>query len=386
MRVMVVTGFYPGVRMGGAELQTAFLASGLAERGHQAVFVATRAGTDRHYQVGKVDVEEVAGLRVTGLKAFRTRLTALFEEYSPDVCYVRIFPETAELAAICRQYQVPIVSVTCGGMETKPLLLGHHPRETLAHLRSGEFWRHLSSFRGVANTDAHVCNTEEFAVMMRKHYPNRKIQTIYNATAIPPEEDTHLIPGKRVIWVNNFKRWKRPEWFIELAEQLPDYEFAMIGDLYTNRYGKSIRKRIELGPENLLYLGRLPVETVNEEIRKSDLLVYTSMPGREGFGNSFLQAWSRAVPTVSTYPLDGIPEREGIGRYAPTMESLVQTVDELMASVEKRMDMGRRAREYVCRRHQIDYMVDNYLRLFSGLQGNQYETTLAGNVVEAVGD
>lgn len=386
MRVMVVTGFYPGVRMGGAELQTAFLANGLAEHGHPTVFVATRAGADRTYRAGKVDVEEVAGLRTTGLKTFRARLTELFEQYRPDICYVRIFPETAELAKICRRYRVPIVSVTCGGMETKSLLLGHHPRETLAHLRSGEFWRHLNSFRCVATSDGHVCNTEEFAAMMRKHYPNRTIQTIYNSTVIPPESETHLTPGKRVIWVNNFKRWKRPEWFIELAERLPNYDFAMIGDLYTNRYGKSVRKRIESGPGNLHYLGRLPVEAANEEIRKSDLLIYTSMPEKEGFGNSFLQAWSRAVPTVSTFPLDGIPEREEIGRYAQDKECLVQIVDELMTDTESRMAMGRRAREYVCRDHQIDYMVNSYLTLFTDLLDNQNEMVFTGNVLETVGD
>lgn len=367
MRVMVVTGFYPGTRMGGAEYQTALLAQGLAARGHPTVFVATRADMDRTYCIGDVDVEEVSGLRVTGLKKFRARMFELFEQYKPDVCYVRIFPETAELSEICRKYDVPIVSVTCGGMETKRLLLGHHPRETIAHLRSGEFLRHLQSFHSVADTDAHVCNTAEFATMMRTQFPERLIHTIYNATPIPPESEIHTEPGNRVIWVNNIKRWKRPEWFIDLAERLPRFEFAMIGDMYTNRYGRKIRSRIEHGPTNLQYLGRLPIEAVNREICRSDLLVYTSMPGREGFGNSFLQAWSRAVPTVSTFPLDGIPERERIGRYAPTMESLIGAIDELMTTTEERMTMGRRARQYVIDHHQIDLMVERYTDLFANL-------------------
>ncbi len=230
---------------------------------------------------------------MTGVK--RSVLGSLYclKTHRPDVCYVRIFPETAEFAAICQRLSgSDRERFLWGRMETKPLLLGHHPRETLAHLRSGEFRRHLNSFRCVRQTDAHVSNTKNFATMMREHYPHRSNKQFTTPRRFRLKIETHLVPGKRVIWVNNVKRWKRPEWFIELAKQLPNYDFAMIGDLYTNRYGKSIRKRIELGPENLHYLGRLPVEMVNEEIRKSDLLIYTSMPGREGFGNSFLQAWS----------------------------------------------------------------------------------------------
>ncbi len=48
-----------------------------------------------------------------------------------------------------------------------------------------------------------------------------------------------------------------------------------------------------------------------------------------------------------------------------------------MTESEVRMAMGRRAREYVCRSHQIDYMVDNYLRLFSSLLDNKHETAPA---------
>ena len=84
------------------------------------------------------------------------------------------------------------------------------------------------------------------------------------------------------------KRFKRPEWFIELANRLPQYDFVMIGNMYSNNYGRKIGRAVDNGPSNLAYLGKSPIDQVNQEIAKSDLLTYTSVPGGEGFGNSFL--------------------------------------------------------------------------------------------------
>lgn len=384
MQIVVITGFYPGERaMGGAEYQSMLLAKGFAQRGHPAAFFATRAGQLNHFQADGVSIEEMPGIRIMGIRAYRQHMADLIQKYRPDICYIRIFPEIAEILPVCQRFGVAVVTVTCGGMEARPLLLGQHPRETLGHIRTGDSIRHFRSFRSIRLGDAHVCNTQEFANLVKKWHPHHTIQTIYNATPVPSEAEIHSTPGNRIIWVNNIKRVKRPEWYIELARRLPDYEFTMIGKIYDSRYGRAIQKKINNGPVNLDYRGRLPIDVVNQEIRTSDILVYTSIPGHEGFGNSFLQAWSRAVPTVSTYPLDGILEREGIGRYAHTMDELVQSIDQLMANPQERMLMGARARAYVTREHQIDTMVNQYLTLFSNVIITSEQSQFTATSVES---
>ena len=118
-------------------------------------------------------------------------------------------------------------------------------------------------------------------------------------------------------------------------------------------------------PGNLRYLGGLPVQEVNRHIAQSDLLVYTSKADSEGFGNSLLQAWFRAVPTVClSYNVDGILEREGIGFVTKTMHDFVTKVRELMEDSEGRMLRGERARIYANANHRVDYMVNQYEDLF----------------------
>jgi glycosyltransferase involved in cell wall biosynthesis len=189
---------------------------------------------------------------------------------------------------------------------------------------------------------------------------------IYNGSPIPPFDES-APREKQVIWVNNLKRWKRPEVLVRLAHRLPEWQFLMIGRMAEGNYGRWIASLIAQGPPNLHYLGPKSVDEVNEEIARSSLLLYTSQPV-EGFGNSFLQAWLRGAPTVSlSFDLDGIPEREGIGRCARTFDELVDVVDELMRNDDLRSSMGRHARAYAVRHHAVDRMVNEYEALFTSI-------------------
>lgn len=365
MRVMLATGFYPGDKMGGAEYQTALLARELAAQGHAVAFLATRAGREAKYHDQGITVLETAGPHTTSPSRHAQALDNLVKTWAPDLCYLRIFADIAPLMSSCRRYGVATVSMSCSGPETSPFLLGHHPYEAAGHLLKGTFYEHLRSFRAIAQADVHACNTRELSDNVARWYPRKRIHTVYNGTPFPDSSELHTQPGKQVVWVNNIKRVKRPEWFVELARRLPDYDFVMIGALYPGRYGRAIQQILDEAPANLHYLGRQPVETANQIIGQSDLLVYTTRPGYEGFGNSFLQAWMRAVPTISTYTLDDIPEREQIGRYVTDVPSLTAAVAELMESTAQRMDMGARARRYAESHHSVAHMVDGYWKLFS---------------------
>jgi glycosyltransferase involved in cell wall biosynthesis len=167
-----------------------------------------------------------------------------------------------------------------------------------------------------------------------------------------------------VIWVNNIKRWKRPEVVIELARRLPQFRFVMIGRTYPARHSRQLGEALQQGPANLEYLGPMPVDQVNQMISQSDLLLYTSL-NVEGFGNSFMQAWFRGVPTVSfEFELDGILEREGLGKCSMSLAELVSDVKDLMEDEPRRKEMGRRAREYAIRHHSAARMAADYEALF----------------------
>lgn len=358
MRVLLVTGDHPRSNMGGAEYQTLLIARGLAARGHEVRFLGVNASQEDAFDDAGVGVRRLRGWRASGVDRHRARVRDAVEAFGPQVTYTRSFDELSIMVPISGEMGVPAISVSCHVRETSPLLRSRLPREVLMH------WR---GFRAIGQSAMHVCNTEDLATRIRRRYPRHPVTAIYNSSPAAPPEEIHREPSGQVIWVNNLKPWKRPEVFIELARRLPRYRFLMIGRMASGRYGRRITRALSSAPANLEYLGPRPIEEVNALIGASDLLLYTSLPV-EGFGNSFLQAWFRQVPTVSLgFDLDGIPEREGIGRSSPDMAALESDVNELMDDHAVRMAMGRRALMYAQDHHSVDRLVRDYERLLSAL-------------------
>jgi glycosyltransferase involved in cell wall biosynthesis len=367
MRVAVVAGTYPLDKMGGSERQALLISEGLAELGHEVVFVATNSDVEEEFAAGDLTVTKIPRHREVGRDLHGRLVTRVIREKSPDVCYVRRFTELATLSAICRNGGVPVVSMSCHLNETSPILLGYHASETLAHILSLKAIAHLRSFAAIRFSAAHVCNTEFLRRQTQRWFPRMRIRMIYNGSPVLPLPHPvgRVSPGQ-VIWVNNLKRWKRPEVFVRLAAALPQFRFVMIGRMPGNkRYASQLRRSLQQATANLQYLGPLPIDQVNELIKQSALLLYTSRPV-EGFGNSFLQAWGYGVPTVSlSFDLDGILDREGIGRCSQTFDQLRADVEELMTDGVVRRDMGCRARDYVIRHHSAAQMVAQYEMLFN---------------------
>lgn len=365
MRITVVTGFYPAEKMGGAEYQTLLLAQGLADLGYEVVYLATHADEEGEFKVGNITVLTIPGWRTVGKTLHRQLLSKALQESDPDICYVRTFRELATIVPLCKKASIPVVSVSCSTMETSPFLLGYHPLETINNLRSRDMIFHLSSFLSIHSSATHICNTKTLQQQIQRWFPRKPIGMIYNGQPVPPLDSLHSESSGQVIWVNNLKRLKRPEIFVKLANRLPQFRFVMIGGMAGGRlYTQNLRSLFRQAPKNFQYLGPMSLDQVNATISQSDLLLYTSLPV-EGFGNSFLQAWFRGVPTLSlSFDLDGILEREGVGRCSKTFEQLVVDVQDLMEDETTSREMGRRARNYAVKHHSTEQMVAAYETLF----------------------
>ncbi len=362
--------------MGGAQHQTLLLAQGLAKLGHDVIFLATNSNEESEFNTGNVRVVNVLGRRTAGWSRHRQLLTTAIQQSAPDICYVRVFEDLAAIVPLCKDAGVPVVSMSVHAMETSPFLLGYRPLDTIGHLRAMNTWFHLRSFLSIRSSAAHVCNSKALQESIRRWFPGKSIRMIYNGSPVPSHQHAHKESTGQVIWVNNIKLFKRPEVFIELARCLPQFRFLMIGRMASGRYGKKLGATLKQGPSNLEYLGPMGIDQANNAISQSDLLLYTSLPV-EGFGSSFTQAWLRHVPTLSlSYDLDGILEREKIGRCSRNFEQLVIDVKELMESESMRRDMGKRARAYAVSHHSVERMVSNYEALFKDILLNSALNTV----------
>ena len=86
-------------------------------------------------------------------------------------------------------------------------------------------------------------------------------------------------------WISNLRPLKRAEWFITLAKEFPQYEFAIVGGPSIIEYYTQIEQSAS-DVKNLSFLGPKSFTEVNSLLSQSRILVCTSE--FEGFPNTFL--------------------------------------------------------------------------------------------------
>jgi glycosyltransferase involved in cell wall biosynthesis len=144
-------------------------------------------------------------------------------------------------------------------------------------------------------------NAFQLASCRRNH--QREALVIPSCYVPPPHARRATLEHDRVLWVGTVHDYKRPHWFLDVAERLPQRRFVMIGgpsvggERLKPGYFEAVRSRAARLP-NVEFTGFLPLEEVERWFDRARLLVLTSV--YEGMPNVFLQAWARGVPTVAT--------------------------------------------------------------------------------------
>ena len=171
-----------------------------------------------------------------------------------------------------------------------------------------------------------------------------------------------------VLWVNNFRDFKRPELLLDIARAMPDRSFTMIGGPMkgAEKLFEDVRTAAQ-DIDNLDFVGGVPYSEVNSYFARAKLFLNTS--DSEGFPNSFLQAWVRRVPVVSYFDPDGLIEGRGLGSSVDSQNDFVPALAMLLADDEQRSDMGARARRFVIERYSPGAIAAEYERLIADKLG-----------------
>jgi glycosyltransferase involved in cell wall biosynthesis len=182
-----------------------------------------------------------------------------------------------------------------------------------------------------------------------------------------------------VLWVGNQLPNKRQEVVLELARQTPEYQYALALKITDRARFEQTRKAAEAVP-NLLMLG----EVAHVEMEKwfKQTRVFLSTSGREGFPNTFLQAWMNGVPVVSLgVDPDGLIQERLLGRVAypgcatePAADpvklaaSLVGILREILENEQLRLTMGENGRRYVKDNHAPERVVPALVEALARVQ------------------
>jgi len=212
-------------------------------------------------------------------------------------------------------------------------------------------------YYGIRHADKIVVQTQAQARLLRERFHRSPDAVIAN---FHPEatETSHGAGPPRVVWVANIKRAKRPEAFLRLAAKLGDLagvRFVMIGAAADGPGDAAWHAAVMRGiadARNVDYLGELTQAQVNAELARAHVFVNTSL--YEGFPNTFIQAWQRAVPVVSLgINPDGVLDRQTTGLLAENEQQLAEMVRRLIEDRPFRDRLARGAVAHAAEFHSM---------------------------------
>lgn len=167
-----------------------------------------------------------------------------------------------------------------------------------------------------------------------------------------------------VLWIANIKKWKQPEIYLKLVEELKDYNchFIMAGKLSDLRYKELILKTSEAN-QNFSYLGPVEFDKSNELIANASFFINTS-DSEEGFPNTFIQSWLRKTPIISlNFDPDNLITNYKLGFVSNSQERLKAQTIKLITDKKLRNEIGERAFHFANRNYSIDKRFDDFLNI-----------------------
>ena len=302
MRILVISpGFWKdsSIRPTGALLQTYYVAKFLSENGWHVDFLTLTRDSAKHGRV-----EEHGNLHVHYLKEHRISLVNLLPVLryglSMDFCYVyqrgrSWMTFSGALLSRIKGANFIWASSAQEGLEkwkyTLRVLKTPLPLWRKAFKIIPALIEDLLLQLGIRMANVILVQNEFQKEMAYKIWKRQAIiiQNMQMPVSIYPDKSDKPV----AIWVGTLTQWKRPDIFVEIARQIKEIQFIMVGG-----GDKSTLNELEL-PENLKYLGPLPHEEVLKLMEKAWFIVNTSEKNKEGIPNVVIEAAMRGTVPIS---------------------------------------------------------------------------------------
>ena len=337
---------------GGAEVQISLVAEALARRGYDVSMICL--------DYGQPDGIEVRGVKVyksytpdEGLPVVRfihprlTKLWAAMKRADADVYYQRTSGvETAWVAAFTKRHGRYSIFAGASDVDFVP------GKQDIALARDRRIFEW-----GVRHVDRIFCQNEVQQRTLRENFGRDGI-VIPNCMA-PSSRERAGRHGQYVLWVAILRHSKRAEMFLELARRLPQYKFVMIGgpEAGSEAFFEKVRADAATIP-NLDFKGYMPFAEAEKWFDGARVFVNTSK--YEGFPNTFLQAWSRGLPTVAFFDTGSRVNGQPAYDQVETMDEMAARVDRLMHEDILWQQSSHRAEAFFRQSHSLDAIVEHY--------------------------
>ena len=169
-----------------------------------------------------------------------------------------------------------------------------------------------------------------------------------------------------ILWVGRIAKVKRPELFLNLAQNFPNENFTMICQKATGdqNYDNLMEQARQV--QNLHFISSVPFDQMSNYFLRAMIFVNTSQS--EGFPNAMIQSCQAAVPILSLkVNPDNILDNYQCGLCANDQwETFTQMLEQLL-DPKTAANSGRKARQYVEEHHNITKIIPQYKSLFKTL-------------------
>jgi glycosyltransferase involved in cell wall biosynthesis len=350
--------------LGGIETQLTILAKGLVAQGCRVSLIT--------YDHGQPDAEIFDGVTV-------------FKSYHREagVRIIRsLYPRSIKLWKAMHRADADVYLQMGAGAETGLVALGCRlsvPRKRFVfclasnanfgkHLRAGMFgWEGKLYQFGLRRADLVISQTNDQrdglrrAVGRESHVVPMAVRQpkVSEAPAQRPEEN-------RVLWIGRITPDKRLEWLLDAADKCPDSCFDVVGAPNTaSEYAERILQA-STQHKNVTIHGRLSAAELEQIYENTRLLCCTSQV--EGFPTSFLEAWSRGIPVVTTFDPDGIVARHRLGGIAKNPAELAGQLRNIIEDKTKYAALSQAAKRYYLDNHTVEKVSRQFRNEFENLQ------------------
>jgi glycosyltransferase involved in cell wall biosynthesis len=345
------------LKFGGSETQMYFLAKELARnKSFELSFVVLDVGQKpvelydgvkvlKAYQRGKGIVKMIFGF-------FKMMMT--LRKADPDIIICRAFGREVGVSAVyAKFFGKKLVYCFANDQDASGAFFGG---------LNGKIFKF-----GFTNVDYYIAQSDFQAEEFKKIFPAKsgQISVIKNSW---PDESPFIISKESTLWVGSSAGLKRPEIFLNLAEDFPQEEFVMVmtrSKMDEEKWEEIAAKSEKI--DNLKLIESVPFKDIDSFFARAKVLVSTS--SSEGFPNVFLQAARAKTPVLSLkIDPDGFIEKYDGGIVCgDDYERLKEGLNSLLTQKEISNKKGENLYQYFKAEHDLAKNIQKWEKTLNAL-------------------
>ncbi len=362
------------------------VARALVRAGHKVRIVCANAGDDRFDSGPPMDIVAVPPFRSKAIgfdlrhvlfnRRFTRELNRQVKQFRPDAIYERFslysfsghslarrtrLPRLLEVNAFLSDEQSDRIHFQSLARKTDKFIVGHAEQVVVV----SEPLRQEVAALGIP---LHHIHKMPMCADVQHFHPSKSGDAV---------RKQYGFEGKYVIgYVGTLTGWHGIESLYDVAallkSRLSNFVFFLVGGDASKAQEHRDKARSVGLEQNFVFAGSVPYECVPEHIRAMDV---TLVPDTTFWSSptKLFEYQASGVPTVApryAAVIEAMEENvEGLLFEPRNVQQLAACLEELARNPEKRLQLGRNARERVVRCHSIDQQVNELIRIYEQMIG-----------------